>query len=91
MGNEYYSMYYGLSSIMFVIDPVKGRDRPKETPSLDLQKNGPTVSLLLRIYQSLYRKGTIIILDSGFYMPKGIIELIKKGVYAGTCVKKRRY
>ena len=76
---------------MFVIDPVKGRDRPKETPSLDLQKNGPTVSLLLRIYQSLYRKGTIIILDSGFCMLEGIIELMKKEMHAGTCIKKQRY
>ena len=91
MGNEYHSMCCGLSSIMFVIDLVEGRDRPKEAPSLDPQKNGPTVSLLLRMCQFLYTKGTVIILDSGFCVLKGIVELMKKGVYAGACVKKRRY
>ena len=76
---------------MFVIDLVEGRNKPKEVPSLDPQKNGLTFSLLLRMYQSLCIKGTIIILDSGFCVLKGIIELMKKGVHTGVCIKKRQY
>ena len=61
MGNEYHSMCCGMTSIMFAIDLVEGSDRPKELPSLDPDKKGPTVSLLLRMCKPLYTKGTIVI------------------------------
>ena len=64
---------------MFAIDLVEGSDRPRELPSLDPEKKGPTVSLLLRICKPLYTKGSIVIL--------GIVELMKKGVYAGALIK----
>jgi len=79
MGNEYHSMCCGMTSIMFANDLVEGSDRPKELPSLDPENKGPTVSLLLRICKPLYTKGTIVILDSGFCVLKGIVELMKKG------------
>ena len=49
MGNEYHTMCCGVTSIMFSIDLVEGSDRPRELPSLDAEKKGPTVSLLLRM------------------------------------------
>ena len=88
MGNEYHSMCCGMTSIMFAIDLVEGSDRPKELPSLDPDKKGPTVSLLLRMCKPLYTKGTIVILDSGFCVLKGIVELMKKGVYTGAVMRK---
>ncbi len=91
MGNEYHTMCCGISAIMFVIDLVEGKDRPPELPSLDPEKKGPTVSLLLRMCKCLYSTGTVIILDSGFCVVNGIVELMKKGVYAGAQIKKRRY
>ena len=33
----------------------------------------------------------MVILDSGFCVVQGIVELLKKGVYAGAQIKKRRY
>ena len=58
MGNEYHTMCCGVTSIMFAINLVEGSDRPKELPSLDPEKKGPTVSLLLRMRKPLYTKGT---------------------------------
>ena len=72
---------------MFVIDLVG----PKELPSLDPEKKGPTVSLLLQMCKCLYSSGTVVILDSRFCVVQGIIELLKKGVYAGAQIKKRRH
>jgi hypothetical protein len=91
MGNEYHSMACGLCSIMFAIDLVEGSDRPKELPSQDPARFGPTVSLLLRMCQGIYHSGRVVILDSGFCVLKGIVELFKRGVYAGAVIKKRRY
>ena len=76
---------------MFVINLAKKSNRLTEVLSLDLQKNDLTISLLLRLYQSLCIKETVIILDSGFCMLEGIIELMKKEMHAGTCIKKQRY
>ena len=39
----------------------------------------------------IYHKGFIVILDSGFRVLKGIIELRKKGVFASALIKKWQY
>ena len=33
----------------------------------------------------------VVLLDSGFYVLQGLVELKKKGVYAHALIKKRRY
>ena len=71
-------MCCGVRSIMFSIYLVEGSDRPKE-----IQK-GPTVSLLLRMCKPLYTKRAIVILHSGLCVLKGIVDLMKKGVYVGA-------
>ena len=39
----------------------------------------------------LYHTASVVVLDSGFCVVKGIIELLKVGVFAVTLLKKRRY
>ena len=90
-GNEYHTMCCALSAIMFVIDLVEGKQRPKELPSRDPNRFGNTVSLLLRMTNTIVGSGKVIILDSGFCVLKGITELMKRGIYAGALIKKRRY
>ena len=84
MGNEYHSMCCGVTSIMFSIDLVEESDRPKEVPPFHPEKKGPTVSLLLRMCKPLYTKRAIVILHSGLCVLKGIVDLMKKGVYVGA-------
>jgi hypothetical protein len=88
-GNEYHSMCCGESGIMYRIEMVEGKDRPTELP-IDESK-GKTVSLLLRFCNSIAGRGMVVILDSGFCVLKGLIELRKIGVYASAVIKKRRY
>ena len=52
---------------------------------------GATVGLLLQLLAPIFFKGFIVILDSGFCVLKGIIELHKKCVFASALIKKRRY
>jgi hypothetical protein len=54
-------------------------------------KGGKTIGLLLRLTKPVWGTGKVVILDSGFCVLKGIIELKKQGVLAGALVKKRRY
>lgn len=47
--------------------------------------------LLLHLTKNIWSTGKVIILDSGFCVLRGIIELYKKGVFASAMIKKRRY
>ena len=71
------------------MEMVEGKDRPPQLPADPRTKK--TVNLLLRLCKSLYGTGKIVILDSGFCVLEGLIELRKMGVFAGALIKKRRY
>ena len=46
---------------------------------------------LLCILQPIFTKGYVVVLDSGFCVLMGIVELKKRGVYASALIKKCRY
>ena len=88
-GNEYHSICCGLSGVMFAIELVEGKDRPKELPSPPKAKE--TSQLLLDLCSTLYGIGKIVVLDSGFCVSKALVALKKVGVFAHALIKKRRY
>ena len=90
-GNEYHSICCSQSGIMFGIEMVEGKDRPPEIPKPDTDRFGPTVGLLLRLTKPIHWTRKVVILDSGFCVLQGILELEKLGVYASALIKKRRY
>ena len=71
---------------------VEGKAHPNELGPPEFNINlGKTIGLLLRMTKSIWNSGHVIILNSGFCVLKGIVELGKKGLYAGALIKKRRY
>jgi hypothetical protein len=53
---------------------------------------GRTVGLLLRLCAGIASRGMVVLLDSGFCVLQGLVELKKIGVFASAAViKKRRY
>ena len=79
---------------MYAVEIVEGKDRPKEKPAekfATVVKNGSTTGLLLRLCESIFHIGMVVILDSGFYVLKALIELKKRGVFASALIKKRKY
>ena len=90
-GNEYHTICCGLSGILFRLEIVEGRDFPTERERPEFDEEGKTVGLLLRLTRPLWNQGKIVVLDSGFCVLKGIVELKKKGVFAAALIKKRRY
>ena len=90
-GNEYHSVCCCTSGIMWGTEMVEGKDHPQQLGRPEHDNLGSTIGLLLRILTPIFFKGFIVILDSGFCILKGIIELRKKGVFASALIKKRRY
>jgi len=90
-GNEYHTICCGLCGVLFDLELVEGKDRPTELPQPEFDQHGKTVGLLVRLTKSLWGTGKLVILDSGFCVVKGLVELKKKGVFASALIKKRRY
>ena len=90
-GNEYHTICCCSLGIMWGIDLVEGKNRPQQLGIQQYDNFGSTVGLLLHMLSPIYHKGFIVILDSGFCVLKGIIELRKKGVFASALIKNRRY
>ena len=88
-GNEYHTISCGLSGILFQMELVEGKDRPRQLPSPPATEK--TTHLLCNLCKPLEGSGKIVVLDSGFCVLKGLIALKKMGVFAHAVIKKRRY
>lgn len=89
-GNEYHTIACGESGILFFMEMVEGKDKPSHLPQEHSQL-GSTIGLMLRCTKPLHGTGKVVVLDSGFCVLKGVIELKKRGVFAAALIKKRRY
>ena len=78
------------SGILWQMELVEGKDSPSEIVP-KFHNEGKTVGLLLYVLEPIFAKGMTVILDSGFCVLEGIIELKKLGVYASTLIKKQKY
>ena len=86
-GNKYHIVCCSLSGIFWQMELVEGKDSPSQiVPKFN--NEGKTVGLLLRVLEPIFAKGMVVILDSGFCVLRGIIELKKRGVYASALIKK---
>ena len=65
---------------------------PKPTEKIcGITKSGMLISLLLRLCDSRFHIGMVVILDNGFCILRAIVELKKGGILAAALIKKRRY
>ena len=70
------------------MDLVEGKDSPSEIMP-KFKNQGKTVGLLLCVLEPIFARGNVVILDSGFCVLKGIVELKKRGVYVSALIKKK--
>ena len=87
-GNEYHMVCCSLSGILWQMELMEGKDAPSQlVPKFNNQ--GKTVGLFLQVLEPILGKGNMVVLDSGFCVLKGIVELKKRGVYASALIKNR--
>jgi hypothetical protein len=89
-GNEYHTICCGISGIMYYIELVEGKDRPRELP-LQYSEKGKTSGLLLRMTSPIHGTGKVVIMDSGFCVLDALLALKSVGVFGSALIKKRRY
>ena len=89
-GNEYHMVCCSFSGILWQMEHIEGKDSPSEIiPEYNIQ--GKIVGLLLQVLEPIIARGNVVILDRGFCVLKGIVELKKCGVYASALIKKQKY
>ena len=90
-GNEYHDAGCSLSDIIWQVDLREGKDHPAHLGKKEFDELGSTVGTLLRLSKPVHGTGKIFVLDSGFCVLQGLIELKKRGCFAHALIKKRRY
>jgi hypothetical protein len=90
-GNEYHTVACAKSGVLWQVELVEGKDRPRQLGPPEFHDLGKTVGLMLRLTRPIWHTGKHVVMDSGFCVLKGIIEMRKKGVFGAALIKKRRY
>ena len=90
-GNEYHDAGCSLSDIIWQVDLREGKDHPAHLGKKEFDELGSTVGTLLHLSKPVHGTGKIFILDPGFCVLQGLIELKKRGCFAHALIKKRRY
>ena len=78
---------------MYGWEIVEGRDHPipMGRPEFETSPNMKTFGLMLRLTRALCSTWKAVIMDSGFCVLKGLLEMRKRGVYGSALIKKRCY
>ena len=70
---------------------VEGKYIPQQICQKEYDEVVKTASLMLRKRRNIFGSWKDVVLDSGFFVAKGIADLKTKGVYVKALIKKRRY
>ena len=86
--NEYQDAGCCLSDILWHVDLREGKDHPHHLGEKEHGNLGCTIGVLLRLTTPIWASGKVVVLDYRFCVLQGLVELLKKGVYAHALIKK---
>ena len=89
-GNEWHDMGCADTNVIWQLEIRDGKDQPCELPK-EHNNKGKTVGTLLHPTKPIHGSGKLVVLDSGFCVLQGLVELKKLGVFAHALIKKCRY
>ena len=88
--NEWHDIGCADTNVIWQLEIREGKDQPQELPKQHDNK-GKTVGTLLHLTKPIHGSGKLVVLDSGFCVLQGLVELKKLGVFAHAVTNKRRY
>ena len=91
LGNEYHTISCRRRAILYSLEIVEDKDKPKEAAPKEFSSLGKTVGLLLRLTRPIWGLSKVVVLDSGFCVLQGVAVLRKKKVFSYALIKKRKY
>ena len=70
---------------------MEGNYRPTQLGTNKWEELRKTVEIMLRMCEPIFSTGNCFVLDSGFFVSKGITDFLEFGVYAVAHIKNRKY
>ncbi|EDQ88899.1 uncharacterized protein MONBRDRAFT_8844 [Monosiga brevicollis MX1] len=89
VGNDYHAMYDVHSRVLYHMELVEGAARTAHLP-LRYAEHGKVSALILRMTESSWGKGRVVVMDSEFCTLPALVLLKKRGTFAVTVAKKGR-
>ena len=89
-GNEYHTICWGESGIIYGWEIVEGRDHPIpiKKPEFKTSSDVKMVGLMLRLTIEIRRTEKAVIMVNILCVLKGIAEMRKRGVYGSALIKR---
>ena len=75
-GNERHSICCALTSLLWRANILEGKDRSTQIVPKKWEELGKTVGLMLRMCEPIFSTGKCVVLESGFFLSKGITDLL---------------
>jgi len=95
LGNEYHTTACCESKVIFWIEIVEGKSKPKEGPNaeskFEKEFESKIAALVVRMTTPIWGSGKVVIMDSGFGYVPSVVQLKEKGLYATTVIKKKAH
>ena len=71
-----------MSGILFVVELVEGKEHSRQAGPIEFEYlGGKTVELFLRIMKRYFATDRCVIHDYGFYVLKGLVKSMNKGIF----------
>ena len=90
-GNQYHTIACDETKVVYNFYIVEDKDQPRDMGKKYFEEKGQTSGLVVRITMPLLGKGKVLVVDSGLYVPEGLVSIVEKGVLGSAIIKKRYY
>lgn len=77
--------------VIYWLELIEGKDWPVDAGPPELSHMGDTIGLILWMTGTTWFSDFVVMMESRFCVLRGIAELLPKGVYGTTLVKKHWY
>ena len=89
-GNEWHDIGCADTNVIWQLKIREGKNQPRKLPK-EHDNKGKTVGTLLHLTKPIHGSGKLVVLDSGFCVLQGLVELKKLGVFTHAFIQKHRY
>ena len=90
-GNKYHTIVCAKYKVIYYVNIVKGKDRPRVMGEKEFEEKGVTDGLVVRMINTLWGTRKVVVVDIGLCVLEVLISMSEKGVLGSDLIKKQRY
>ena len=87
-GNKYHTIVCKLSKVIYHVEIVEGKYRPRGVCQKEFDEKGVTAGLIVYMKNPILGTGKVVIMDGGFCVLEELILMVEKGVFGSALIKK---